>query len=139
MDDRYAAQFADRLLASRIVSGFGALAFIISIAGIYGVMAFLVADRTREIGVRIALGASAEHIRRLVIGSSLRLIAAGAVLGSLGAGAAGRWLQSQLYGVKAEDPATIAAVTITISAAAVLAALPSALHAARVDPKVLLR
>ena len=139
VDDRYAAQFADRLLAARVVSGFGALAFVIAIAGLYSLMTFLVADRHREIGVRMALGAERRHIRRLVIGKSLRLVAAGAALGILGIFVSGRWVQSQLYGVSSGDPFTIAGVTTLVAVVAILATWSPARAATRVDPTILLR
>jgi ABC-type antimicrobial peptide transport system permease subunit len=104
VDDEYALHFADRLLATRVIGGFGLLSFLIAAAGIYGVMAFLVAHRAHEIGIRIALGADASRINRLVLGSSLRLVLAGAALGIGGAIAASRWAESQLLGVRAADP-----------------------------------
>src|SRR5262245_35576730 len=77
-DDQYARQFSDRLLATRIITGFGILAFVVAAAGIYGVMAFLVANRTREIGIRMALGADSRRIRRLVLESAMWLVLLGA-------------------------------------------------------------
>ncbi len=82
VDDQYALKFADKLLATRVIGAFGLLAFVIAAAGIYGVMAFLVAHRAHEIGIRIALGADASRINRLVMGSSLRLVLLGAALGN---------------------------------------------------------
>jgi ABC-type antimicrobial peptide transport system permease subunit len=127
------------LLATRIVGGFGLLAFIIAAAGIYGTMALLVAYRAREIGIRMALGADPRRISRLVLGSALRLVAAGAILGIAGAVAAGRWAQSQLFGVSAGDPGIIAVVTLGVAAAALLATWQPARHAARIDPRTLLK
>jgi hypothetical protein len=79
-DDQYARQFADRLLATRIMTGFGLLAFVVAAAGIYGVMAFLVANRAREIGIRMALGADSRRIRRL-LASSMWLVFLGSAIG----------------------------------------------------------
>jgi hypothetical protein len=138
-DDQYARQFADRLLATRVISSFGVLAFLIAAAGIYGLMAFLVADRAREIGIRMALGADAQRISRLVLGSSLRLVTVGAALGIGGAIAASRWAESQLFGVRATDPSTIALVTLGVVATALLATWHPARQASRIDPKVLLK
>jgi ABC-type antimicrobial peptide transport system permease subunit len=121
------------------VSAFGWLAFIVAIAGVYGVMAFIVASRTREIGIRVALGADTAAIRRLVLGSSLRMVFLG---GGLGIGLAllgSRWLQSQLFGVSAVDPATYGFATLAAVLASVVATLLPARHAARVDPAVTLR
>ena len=139
VDDQYARQFADRLLATRIMTGFGILAFVVAVAGIYGVMAFLVANRAREIGIRMALGADNRRIRRLVLGSSMWLVSLGAAIGIGGAVVASRWAQSQLFGVRATDPATIGLVTLTVVATALLATWQPARQATRVDPKVLLR
>jgi putative ABC transport system permease protein len=139
IEDVYARQFEDRLFITRIITSFGLLAFLIAAAGIYSVMAFLVAQRIREIGIRMALGADARRISRLVLGSSLRLVIAGAILGVAGAIAAGRSLQSQLFGVQATDPATLVLVTAGVIATALLATWQPARQAARVDPKVLLK
>ncbi len=139
VDDQYALQFADKLLATRVISGFGLLAFLIAAAGIYGVMAFLVAHRAHEIGIRIALGADASRINRLVLGSSLRLVLVGAALGIGGAIAASRWAESQLFGVRAADPATLTLVTLGVVATALLATWHPARQATRIDPKELLK
>jgi putative ABC transport system permease protein len=139
VDDQYARQFADKLLATRVIGGFGLLAFLIAAAGIYGVMAFLVAHRAHEIGIRIALGADASRINRLVLGSSLRLVLLGAALGIGSAIAASRWAESQLFGVRAADPATLASVTLGVVVTALLATWHPARQATRIDPKVLLK
>jgi putative ABC transport system permease protein len=139
VDDHYALKFADKLLASRVIGGFGLLAFVIAAAGIYSVMAFLVAHRAHEIGIRIALGADRSRINRLVMGSSLRLVALGAFIGIAGAIGASRWAESQLFGVRAADPATLALVTLGVVATALLATWHPARQATRIDPKVLLK
>lgn len=139
VDDQYARQFADRLLATRIVTGFGLLAFVVAAAGIYGVMAFLVASRAREIGIRMALGADGRRIRRLVFESSLSLVLLGAALGIGGALVASRWVQSQWFGVRVSDPTTIVMVTVTVVVTALFATWHPAKQATRVDPKLLLR
>ena len=138
-DDQYARQFADRLLAARVVTAFGTLAFVVAAAGIYGLMAFLVASRNREIGIRMALGADARRIRGLVLGSSMRLVLVGAALGVTGAVVTARWVQSQLFGVSATDPLTIVLVTSGVVIVALLASWQPARQAARVDPKALLK
>ena len=139
VDDQYARQFAERLLATRIMTGFGMLAFVVAAAGIYGVMAFLVANRAREIGIRMALGADTRRIRSLVLASSMWLVLLGAGIGIAGAFVASRWAQSQLFGVKATDPLTIVLVTVAVALTALLATWHPARQATRVDPKVLLR
>jgi predicted permease len=138
-DDQYARQFADRLFATRVVSGFGALAFVVAAAGIYGLMAFLVASRAREMGIRIALGADARDIRRLVLGSSLRLVTAGALLGVSAAIGLSRWVQSQLFGVRPTDPLTLIGVTLGVVAVALLATWQPARQASQIDPRELLK
>jgi ABC-type antimicrobial peptide transport system permease subunit len=112
---------------------------VLAAAEIYGTMAFLVAQRAREIGIRMALGADGRRINRLVLGSSLRLVTLGAALGVAGAIAAAQWAQSQLFGVRATDPDTIAIVTLGIVATALLATWQPARQAARIDPKLLLK
>jgi ABC-type antimicrobial peptide transport system permease subunit len=139
VDDIYAGQFADRLLAARVVGAFGTLAFGVAVAGIHGVMLLLVAQRRREIGIRMALGADATRVRSLVLGASLRLSAVGRLLGMLAAVAASRWVQSQLFGVHATDPATLLGVALIVSAAAALATWPAVHQAAHVDPNLLLK
>jgi putative ABC transport system permease protein len=139
VDDAYAQYFDDRLLATRVIGAFGLLAFVIAAAGIYGVMAFLVAHRSHEIGIRMALGADARRISRLVMGSSLRLVVVGAAIGTGGAIAVSRWVQSQLFGVRAADPLTIVLVTLGVTVTALLATWQPARQAVRIDPKVLLK
>ena len=139
VDDLYAEQFDDRLLVTRVITGFGLLSFLIAAAGIYSVMAFLVAQRTQEIGIRIALGADARRISRLVLGSSLRLVIIGAVAGIAGAIGTARWVQSQLFGISTADPATLAVVTLGVIATALVATWHPANQAKQVDPRVLLK
>ena len=139
VDDLYANQFADRLLATRLIGGFGVLAFLVATAGIYSLMAFLVASRAREMGIRAALGASGADIRRLVLGSSLRLVAAGAAIGIASALVVSRWVQSQLFGVRPTDPLTLCGVTLAVIAVALMATWHPARQAARVDPRELLK
>jgi len=139
VDDLYADQNAETRLASRIVGGFSMLAFAVAIAGVYGLMAYLVSSRRREIGVRIALGASAGDISRLILGSSARLVTAGAAVGAIAAVIASRWIQSALFGVTATDPATYAVVIAAVILTALVATWRPARQAAAVDPARLLR
>ena len=81
VDDRYAEAYGDTRIAAGVASGFGGIAFIVAMAGLYGVTAFLVAGRTREIGIRLALGADPNNIRRLVIGPAVRGVALGLLAG----------------------------------------------------------
>ena len=118
---------------------FGGLALFLAAIGVYGVLAYLVTQRTREIGVRLALGAHPASVRRLVVGHSLRLSLTGIALGAIGALLAAPAIESQLFGVRARDPLTLAAVTVTLLAIALLASYLPARRATRVDPLTALR
>ena len=112
---------------------------MLAAVGIYGVMAYAVAQRTREIGIRMALGAGGRDVLKLVLGQALILIAAGLVLGLGGAIALTRYLSSELWEVKATDPITFASVSLVLVAVAVLACLIPTRRAVQVDPTVALR
>jgi predicted permease len=137
--DRYAGVFANEMLAASIMSAFGVFAFLVAIAGIYGVMACLVAGRTREIGIRMALGADRAAINRFVMGSSLRLVAVGAAIGLLAAVAAARFAQSLLFGVSVADPRIYGVVALAVITTALIATWQPARRAARIDPSTLFR
>jgi predicted permease len=139
VDDEYAKQYEDRLLATRVVGGFGILAFLVAAAGVYSVMTFLVAQRTRELGVRVALGATRRDIRRLVLGASMKLALAGAVVGIALTWFTGRWVESQLYSVKILDPLATAGVAAGVLIITACATWRPVRRATRVDPTVLLR
>jgi ABC-type antimicrobial peptide transport system permease subunit len=134
------SRMADRpRFESMLVGFFAAIGLVLAVIGLYGVVAFLVAQRTQEIGVRMALGAARADILRLVMGRSLRLIAAGVVTGLAGALAGSKVLTSMLFGVGPRDPVTYALVTLSLVAVAVAATLLPARVASRVDPAVALR
>jgi ABC-type lipoprotein release transport system permease subunit len=122
-----------------LVGFFAATGLVLALIGLYGVISFLVTQRTQEIGVRLALGANKSDILRLVIGQSLRLIAAGTALGLIAALAATRVLSSQLFGIDAHDPGTFAIVTLLLVFIALMATLLPARSASRVNPIVALR
>ncbi len=115
------------------------VALFMAAAGTYGVMAYSVAQRTQEIGVRVALGASPYAILRLVLGQALTLAGAGVVLGVVGALAMGRGMRAILAGTDASDPVTIGGVALLLGAVALVASYVPARRAARVDPMVALR
>ena len=115
------------------------LALLMAAIGIYGVMAYSVAQRTNEIGIRIALGAAKSNIFRLVIGQAMSLVAISIGVGLVGAFGATRLLNSLLFGVGAWDPITFSAIVILISLVAFLAAWLPARRAMRVDPIIALR
>jgi putative ABC transport system permease protein len=139
MDEAMAESVSQPRLRTALLALFSAVALVLSLIGVYGVMAYAVSERTHELGVRIALGASAADIRSLVVGHGARLAAAGIALGFAGAVAASRALQSLLFGVNALDPATFAAAAAGLAAAAIVATYGPARRAARTDPVTLLR
>jgi hypothetical protein len=139
VDETYASQFSETLLATRVVSAFATIAFFVAIVGVYGVMAFLVAGRTREIGIRMALGADRRAISRLVLRSSGTMVAIGAAAGIVAALVASRWTGSQFFGVAPTDPGTYILVAVVVIATSLLATWRPARAAAGVDPSITLR
>jgi putative ABC transport system permease protein len=139
MDEAFGKALAYPRFRAVLVAGFAVLAVALSLVGIYGVLSYLVAERTPEIGVRMALGALRRDIFGHVITGSMRLVAGGLLAGLLGTLAVVRMLQSVLYGVSPRDPLTIAAVAALFVVTAFLASSIPALRASRVDPLVALR
>jgi predicted permease len=130
--------FKERLIA-RLAGFFGALALVLACIGLYGLVSYEVARRTREIGIRTALGAEKQDVLRLVVGQGMRLSIAGAFLGIVLALGLMRYAKSLLFGVGAADPITFAAVTGLLVGVTLLACYVPARRAARVDPVVALR
>jgi putative ABC transport system permease protein len=118
---------------------FGAVAFTLAVVGLYGVMAYSVAQRTREIGVRVALGAERADVMRLVLRQSLALTAAGILAGIAAAAVVSRFLESLLFDVRPLDGRTFAAAALAFAAVAMLASYVPARRAATVDPLIALR
>src|ERR1700727_3063042 len=118
---------------------FGLLATVLAGVGLYGVLAYSTAQRTREIGIRIALGASRLGISQLVLNDVLRLAGLGVAVAIPCSVLIGRLLQSQLFGVSATDPVTLGAVVLLIGIVALMAALVPARRASSVDPTTALR
>jgi ABC-type antimicrobial peptide transport system permease subunit len=139
LDEQLAVSLARERLLAALFTGFGLLALVLSGAGLYGLVSFVTAARTREIGVRMALGAQASDVVRLVLGRSLQLAALGAALGLAAAVASARLLSSLLYGVRTVDTATLAAAGTVALAAGVAAGHLPARRAARIEPMAALR
>lgn len=139
MEDLRAAAVAERRFVSLLVGLFGALALVIALVGVYGVMTLMVTERTAELGVRMALGASRGAVLALVIGQAARLALIGAALGLGLAVALTPLLQTQLYGVTAHDPVTLAGVPAAMLTIALLSAWIPARRAMHVDPVQALR
>jgi ABC-type antimicrobial peptide transport system permease subunit len=139
LDDRVARLSERPRFLAWLLSAFAGLALLLAAAGLYGVASYLVTQRTRDIGVRMALGAAPGDISRQVVGEAGRWIAAGAVLGCALAWAGTRALQAQLYGVSSRDPLSWIAALGVLAAALLLAVLRPAVRAARVDPMEALR
>ena len=138
--ERLVAQsFWDRRLYGMMFGGFALIALVLAGVGVYGVMSYSVAQRTREIGVRMALGAQVGDVLRLVVGKGLALAAIGIVAGIAGAFGLTRVLAGFLFGVSATDPLTFLAIPLFLGGIALLASYLPARRAARVDPTVSLR
>jgi ABC-type antimicrobial peptide transport system permease subunit len=123
-----------------ILSGFfGALALLLAAVGLYGLMAYNVTRRTQEIGVRIALGAARQNVLSMILRETLRLTSIGLAIGIASALSVSQLIGNMLYGISAQDPVTLAAVSILLTAVAALAGWIPARRATRVDPMVALR
>jgi predicted permease len=134
-----ADQLAQRRVTTDVIGGFATAALALAALGMYGLVAMLVCGRTREIGVRLAVGATPASVARQVVGDSLRNAVAGIAIGCLLALVAGSLIQSLLVDVSARDPATLGIVAAVLLVVAVVAALIPAMRAARIDPVAALR
>ncbi|MGH9415292.1 MAG: ABC transporter permease [Terriglobales bacterium] len=139
MDQVIAASLLQRRLTLWLMGAFALLALLLAAVGIYGVLGYTVAQRTHELGVRMALGASGGRVLALVLGEGLRLALIGAAVGIAAALALGQALASALYGVSSRDPLTLVAAPVVLLAVAALACYLPARRATRVDPVVALR
>jgi ABC-type antimicrobial peptide transport system permease subunit len=128
------ASTAQRRLALVLFACFATAAMLLAVAGIYGVLAGNVAERTREIGLRAALGATPQRILNLIVGQGARLAVIGLGVGLFGAFALTKSLQSLLFGVGPHDPTTLIGATLLLLATTLVACLVPALRAVRIDP-----
>ncbi len=139
MDDLLAESVAPARSSMVLVGLFAALALVLAVLGVFGVLSYTVAQRTTELGIRLALGASARSVGLLVLGQGLLQVLASVGLGLVLALALTRFLESLLFGVTATDPATFAAVALLLVGVAAVASWLPARRATRVDPMTVLR
>jgi ABC-type antimicrobial peptide transport system permease subunit len=118
---------------------FSVVAVLVAVVGIYGVLSYTMSQRVQEIGIRIALGADARRVTRMVVAEGARLVGVAVAIGLVGSFAATRWLRTQLFGVEPHDAFTFVAVTGLLAAVAILACYIPARRASRVDPMEALR
>jgi putative ABC transport system permease protein len=143
-DIRSTATLLDQALTARrfntlLVGIFASVALVLVAAGIYGLMSFSVAQRTHEIGIRLAMGATASGVRRLVIAQGIRLVAIGVAVGWIGIFTTTRLTESMIYGISATDPATLVAGTLFFVALGLFGSFIPARRATRQDPMLVLR
>jgi hypothetical protein len=139
LNDAIAKVYAPERIASYVTCLFSGAALFLCAVGLYGVLAYAVAQRTREIGIRIAVGARSANILQLVVRQGLKLTGIGLVIGIVAALALARVMSSMLYGVSADDPISLLVAILVLSVAALLACLLPALRATRIDPIAALR
>ena len=139
MSERIDLSLASRRTSMLLANAFGGVALFLASLGIYGVLAYLVAQRTREIGIRVALGSTRAGILRLVLREGFKLVAMGFVLGIAGAALLQKAVATQIYGVQPYDPLVLAGVMALLAGIALVACADPARRAMRVDPVVVLR
>src|SRR5690242_9762697 len=139
MEQRISTQLEQSAFDTYLLAIFAATALLLAAVGIYGVLSYTVAQRTRDIGIRMALGATQNTIARDVLSQGLLLTAVGLVIGVTGALVCARLIQSILYGVRPTDVTTFFAVSAMLACVALLASYLPARKASRVDPMVALR
>jgi putative ABC transport system permease protein len=135
----YSASLGSRRFNLILIAFFGIIALVLATAGVFGVMAYSVSRRTREIGVRVALGARSRDVLTMILSQGMRTIMIGIIIGLAGSFALTRTMQSLLFGVTATDPLTFVAVIALLIAAALAACYIPARRATKIDPMVALR
>jgi putative ABC transport system permease protein len=139
MEDAVARSLAPRRFGMQLIGFFAGVGLFLAALGLYGVIGYSVAQRAREIGIRMALGAERRGVLALVVGQGLRLASIGAAIGLVGSVAVGQWLGTQLYGVSAFDPVTLGSMVGMLLIAAAMASYLPARRAVRIDPAIALR
>jgi predicted permease len=139
MEEAVARSLAPRRFAMQLIGFFAITGLLLSALGLYGVISYSVTQRTREIGIRMALGAERFRVLRMILVHALRLAAAGAAIGLMASAAGVKLIQRELYGIQAFDPATIATAVAVLALAALVASYLPARRAVRVDPALALR
>jgi putative ABC transport system permease protein len=139
LEDLLARETSSRRFNAMLFSVFAALALVLAVTGVYGVLSYSVSQRTHEVGIRMALGAGSRDVLRLFIGQGMRLVLLGLVIGLGGAFALTRLMSSLLFGVSTTDTATFVVVAVGLTVAGVFACYLPARRATRVDPLVALR
>jgi putative ABC transport system permease protein len=139
MEDIVSTAVARQRFSTMLLGIFATLALVLAAVGIYGVMSYSVAQRTREIGIRIALGAKRTDVLKLAMGQGLRLVVIGVAIGLAGAFVLTRVMASLLFGVSATDPLTFVTISLVLLSVAMLASYIPSLRAMKVDPMVALR
>ena len=139
LDDQLNMRLANERLLSFLSAGFALLASLLAVVGLHGVLAYVVTQRTREIGIRMALGAEQGRVVRLVMGEMLLVILLGIVAAVVAGVLSGRFVESQLFGVKAADPPVYVASVAALLIASLVAAFLPARRASRIDPMRALR
>ncbi|MGH9203353.1 MAG: FtsX-like permease family protein, partial [Vicinamibacterales bacterium] len=134
MEQRLQRSVAQERFNTQLMLMLGAIGLVLAAVGIYGVLAYVVAQRQHEIGIRMALGAKGRDVIRMVVRQGMRPVGLGVALGLAGTYAAAPALSPYVYGVKSTDPATFAAVAVLVVAVALLASLVPAWRVVRVDP-----
>jgi putative ABC transport system permease protein len=139
MEDVVSSSAAGDRFNTLLLGAFGGIALLLTAAGIFGVLSYLVAQRTREIGLRMALGAQRSDVLRVIVGHAARLALLGLCIGVVAAIVVTRWMSSILFDVKPTDRLTFVAVAVVLGTVAILASYVPARRAMRVDPLVALR